>query len=215
MLMAMPWVKAVLGDVVVGRGELVDWCHRTQAVMPPTEPNVFDFKHLHLDSFLAAVEKGAAAGEIGHLLRAATALLPHDVNCDRALASRVSARDVAAAREYLGREGPRMWASMLHRALATKQLHRTDAQLLEQAQKVVGRPANTALEASMAIMVESIVAAGFDPMRLPPFPVGRPNPAKNAARPIAAQKGLSGNAFERIWDEVRRRGLVRDDRSRT
>ena len=215
MLMMTPGVEVILGDVVVGRAELVDWCHRIQAVVPPTNPNVFEFKYLHLDSFLAAIETGAAAGEIGHVLRAATALLPHDIDCDRALASRVSARDVAAAREYLAREAPRMWASMLHRALATKQLHRTAAQVLEQSRKVVTSSVTTALEANMAILVESIVEAGYDPQRLPRFPVGRPNPAKAGARPIAAQKGLSGQAFERVWDEVRRHGLVRDDRSRS
>ena len=108
-----------------------------------------------------------------------------------------------------------MWASMLHRALATNQLRRIEGQLPEQDQKVVARPVTIALEANIAILLEALVEGGYDPWHLPSFPVGRPNPAKLDARSGAARRGLSGQAFERVWDEMRRRGIVKDDHRRT
>jgi hypothetical protein len=121
-LLLLDNVSPVFGRLAVARKDLVDWAMRTQHVLPPTDPDIFDFKLLHLDSLLWAIEHGAENGEGGHVLRAAIALVDADVECDPVLAHRVRRREPQAAREYLSLRGVGMWASRLRQAIALKKL---------------------------------------------------------------------------------------------
>lgn len=115
-------VPQVFGGLAVARKDLVDWVMRMRHVLPPTHPDIFDFKLLDLDSFLWAIAHGAEKGEEGHALRAAMALVDADDECDPALAERIRRREPMAAREYLGHHGVRVWALRLQHAIAVKKL---------------------------------------------------------------------------------------------
>lgn len=56
------------------------------------------------------------------------------------------------------------------------------------------------MQANRQRVLAALLAAGFDPLALPPWPKGKASPAKTAAR---AGAGLSPSTFERAWKELR------------
>jgi hypothetical protein len=200
-----------LGDAAVLRVDLVNWSHRVSAILPPTDPNIFDYRYLHLDSFLTAIGRGAASGDAGHVIRAAIALVDEDVECESRVAHLVHERDVPAARSYIRSRGIRVWESKLQHAIAKGQLRPIDAFSLQPVRIPPPGSMTAALKATTTLVLESLVEAGFDPKRLPSYPAGKPNPAKAAAKAITERKGLSVGAFERAWDQLRQQGLTVDD----
>jgi hypothetical protein len=109
---------AVFGGISVALKDLIDWAMRTQRVLPPTYPNIFEYRHIDLDAFLHAMRRGAEMGDVEHVVRAAIALVDADAASQPAEAELIRQRDPHAARTYLLERGVQLWADALRVAVA-------------------------------------------------------------------------------------------------
>jgi hypothetical protein len=209
-LLLLEGVPTVFGKAAVTRQELVNWSHRAQIVLPPTQPTVFDFKLIHLDSLLAAIERGAHGGDDGHALRAAKALVESDAECNRILARRVRADDFLAARHYLGQRGARAWEARLRLAMAGNELVIGSIDTRHRAHEPLGENGAAArLERHMALVLDALVRAGVDPQRLPAFRLGMPDPSKALVRGSLTEVEIDTRSLDRTWRYLLQSGLIR------
>lgn len=210
-------VPLVFGDAAALRQDLVDWSHRVQMVLPPTEPIIFGFKVIHLDSLLAAITRGAYTGDVGHALRVAKALIDYDIECDPALAHRVHAKDEAAARHYLRHRAARAWESRLRQAIARHEILVRSIESLQPAAPTASGQSGAAarIEANAALILDALERAGFNPQLLPAPRPGMADPVKAQARALLEESRIGSSAFDHAWKHLIRMGLISRTTGRT
>lgn len=59
-------------------------------------------------------------------------------------------------------------------------------------------------------ILAALRSAGYDPLRLPIAPSGRPNPAKKAAKAKLVPKPLTKDVFDKTWQRLRNDGKIQD-----
>ena len=211
----IPGAAGPFGPTAAFLKDLVAWSHRSQVVVPPTEPNAFVYRVLHLDSLLHAIGQGVERGDPGHLLRAAAALVERDVDCPDNLAGQVHARNVDAARHYYRHRGMAQWERQLLEATQSGHIPVVDLETM--APIGVVRPhelLDLRHDANAQRVLQALEALGFDPAELPPYPRGTRDPAKSAARERVAEDGMSAAFFERTWVRLRQAGRIGQARGR-
>lgn len=197
------------GDLTVRVSNLIDWAQRKQIVIPPTEPSLFDFSAVHLDSLIEAIQRGVLAGDPGHAVRAAQWMLDAGASCDdaglRHLIQR--RRDSVAARAFLRVTAAHFWLSLLREATEHgefKQLVDPDIGLAVASARPPGDE-STAGALQRQLVLKVLREEGFDPDALPEYPSGMSSPAKVQAREAARRQGMSPEAFDRTWKQLRER----------
>jgi hypothetical protein len=190
---------ARFGPFAIRRSELIDWTQRAKAVLPPSEPSIFAFQLLHLDSMLFAFERGAEVGEPGHLVRAASWLLDFGASCAPGISHQIrNERSAPAAKLFLRENVVALWGEALHAGI-----HREHVQVIDiQAKKSINADLSPAAGTKTVLAV--LREGGFDPLRLPPHRNGEASPVKGYARAAAAQRGLGERQFEHAWQDLRR-----------
>jgi hypothetical protein len=196
-------VDGPFGPAAVLLKHLVEWSHRSRVVMPPTEPNVFSYRVVHLDSLFAAIQRGIDNGDAGHLVRAAVALLELDPECPTDLAKEVRLRRVDAAREYSKTRGVAHWERLLVQATQTGRIPVVDIGTM--APLGVNRSSD---DTHGARMLAALVELGFDPRALPEPRKGFSDPTKAAVRDRLVNEGMSVDFFNRTWNRLRNSGEI-------
>lgn len=118
------------GRAAVRVEHLRDWVRQVGAMLPPTIPIVDDFDAVQLESFLVAIERGAAEGPAAAVVLAATALLnepdaPSEHPATRAMIE--DEHDDIHARWFLGAKAHQRWREKLAAAVCSGALHTIDA----------------------------------------------------------------------------------------
>jgi hypothetical protein len=197
------------GNVAVRVSNLVDWAQRAQVVIPPTEPLLFDYPAVHVDSLIEAIRRGVDTGEPGHLVRAAKWLLEAGASCDPQTSELIEAnRDTRSAKNLLRSNIEGIFVPLLEKALAEGAFTQLDADSGISLTSSRGTGASEVGATDRQLILRILHELGLDPEALPAYAKGMSSPTKSRAKEVARLAGMSPEAFERAWKKLRERRQI-------